>query len=517
MLGIVLMATAGCTGGGDGSGTGDTPGERPSSSRPDEATAEGPRFDEDPTFTNGDCWWDVAEIGPPIEVTCGTVEVPADRQDPDSDLITLAVARMHHRTADPSADPILQLHGGPGGAALSVAPTSVTGLAALSERDLVLWDQRGSGRSEPSLNCPEKEEAALAALSEAAPFTEELRSNLDAAAACRDRLTDDGVDLDDYDTPASVADIESLRAALGVEQWNLWGGSYGTRLGLAYARQHPDRVRTLTIDSVYPTEVGGPERARTTPTEAFDRLIAACSADPACSAAHPDLGAELDRAVASLDTDPEVFTASVEADGETRERRFTITGADFRSGMFVGMYDSTLIPALPGIIADVAGGDRAVLPVYAEVGVPRIVGLSEGALFSIDCADSGRSLEGASAEDLAGDGEDALYSLVSSQLFCEIWGVEPVPEEFNEAALPDVPTLVFAGTLDPVTPYADSAGQAQALPDAQLVTVPRGGHGALSFNDCTVSAFSGFLTDPEADLPPCVADLAPLPFATPAA
>jgi pimeloyl-ACP methyl ester carboxylesterase len=83
-------------------------------------------------------------------------------------------------------------------------------------------------------------------------------------------------------------------------------------------------------------------------------------------------------------------------------------------------------------------------------------------------------------------------------------------------AAADVPTLVFGGTLDPVTPYDGSRAQAEAMPDARLVTVPRGGHGAVSFDDCTVSALTTFWSDPAADLPTCVEAIEPLPFSVPA-
>ncbi len=177
------------------------------------------------------------------------------------------------------------------------------------------------------------------------------------------------------------------------------------------------------------------------------------------------------------------------------------------------MYDTTLIPLIPGIITAIAEGDRSILPTYISMAMPRIVGLSEGAFFAIDCADSGRQLDGATSEELAGEGENSLYSFISSQLHCETWDVEFVPESFEEPALPDVPTLVFGGTLDPITPYGDSVAQAESMPNARFVGVPRGGHGVRSFDDCTTSAFLTFLDDPEAPLPACTESIEPLPFA----
>ena len=501
---VAVVLLAGCTSGGDDESAG--------AERSTTTTTAAP-FVEDPTFVERDCWWDLAGIREGVTVTCGTVDVPADRADAESELISLPVARVHYFVADPAAAPSLVLHGGPGGSLLGNAPEGAMNAPTLPDRDIVLWDQRGSGRSEPSLNCPEKEIAAVEALAADAPFEEELEANLAAAQVCRDRLVASGIDLDDYDTPSSVADIESIRVALGIEQWNVEGASYGTRLGLAYAREHPDRVRSLVIDSVYPTQVGGAERARETPNQAFDRLIDACAEDPVCDEAHPDLGATLDDTVAELDARPEVLTATVDVAGASSERTFVLTGADLRSGMFAAMYDSELIPLVPGILESIAKGDRSILPTYVSMAMPRIVGLSEGAYFAIDSADSGRLLDGATSEELADDGENSLYSFISAQLHCGVWDVEFVPESFEEPALPDVPTLVFGGTLDPITPYQDSVDQAEAMPNAWFIGVPRGGHGVRSFDPCTRGAYSDFVDQPEAPLPECSKPILPLPFA----
>lgn len=517
---VVALLAAGCSDDtDDGAGatpTGpeatDAPGTEPEADLPPLPPVEASTFEEEP------CWWDVGEdldVPTDVAVTCGTVAVPSDAHDPGSGPVTLAVARLHG-SGDPGAEPLLYLHGGPGGDVLTDAPTGLMGLDALAERDVVTFDQRGAGRSTPSLNCPEKEEAILATLGAAEPWEVEYPLNRDAVRACYQRLTEDeGIDLDLYDTPASVRDIEVLRETFGVEQWNVWGVSYGTRLGLAYAREHPDRVRSLVIDSVYPPEAGGVETARELPQGAIDRLTAACAEDPGCAAAYGDLAAVMVRAEEAMDADPEELTAEVTVGGETVERTFVLTGTDIRAGLFAALYDTDLVPLLPSVAAAVAAGDRSIVPQFVDVGVPRLVGLSEGAFYSVDCADSGRLLDGPDAQAALEEvGNDALVALNSAQVFCADWPVERLPETFNEPVTVDVPTLVMAGTLDPITPYDVSVAQAEAMPDARLVTVPRAGHGVGGTSDCTRQARAGFWQDPSAPLPACVDDLEPPPFAT---
>ncbi len=452
------------------------------------------------------CWWEIPDDAPAgVTVTCGTVAVPSDATDPDSDPVRLAVARVHG-TGDAEAEPVLSLHGGPGGDALSGPPTGLMGLDILDERDVITFDQRGAGRSTPSLNCPEKELAILDALAAAEPWDVEYGANRDAVRECFRRLTEDeGIDLDTYDTPASVRDVEVLRETFGVEAWNLWGASYGTRLGLDYARTHPDRVRSLVIDSVYPPEAGGVERAKALPQGALDRLAEACAAEEACAGAYGDLVALVDEAAAAMDADPEELTATVTLDGEPVERDFVLTGPDVRAGLFAAMYDSELIPLLPSVISAVAGGDRAIIPQFVDVGVPRLLDLSEGAFYSVECADSGNSLDGADVEaELAQQTEDALIALNSAQVFCADWPVERGPDAFSEQVTVDVPTLVYGGTLDPITPFADSEAQAEAMPDARFVAVPGAGHGAAATDECTRGARDAFWRDPASDLPACV-------------
>lgn len=480
---------------------------------------------ESPVFVERECWWPRPETIPAdTTITCGTVAVPDDRESQrpppwhrwrGRSWIQLAVARIHRAGADPAAPPILVLHGGPGGSALTAAPAGLARLPALAGRDLITFDQRGAGRSLPSLECPEKEKAILAALGAAASWRTELADNRRAVKACRDRLVRSGVDLDDYDTPASVADMESIRRAFGVDTWNVYGGSYGTRLALDYARKHPRRVRSLLLDSVYPPDVGGVHRTLSLPDRAVDVLAAACAADPACNASFPALGATIDAAAASFDADPETIDATYTVGGETFTRSFTLTGADVRGGLFSALYQTSLIPLLPSVADSLAAGERGIIPLFISLGVPQLLQLSEGAYLSVDCADGQRlhpprRVRGA----LRGAGRDGLVLLGFSQPFCDVWDVESVPRSFQDPVTVDVPTLVFAGTLDPITPHEDSQAQAARMPNARFVSAPRAGHGAAGFDACTYGAMQSFWEDPAAPLPACLELLEPLPFVT---
>jgi len=444
------------------------------------------------------CWWPVTGLPATVAVTCGTIHVPADHRAPRSQPISLAVARIHDSRSRPDEPPIVNLHGGPGGDSLSTAPTADSlPLAAIAARDLILYDQRGGGRSTPSLNCPEKEEAVLDALGTAGTWKDEFGPNEAAVKACRKRLVGKGIDLDDYDTLASVADLETIRAAFGVATWNVSGRSYGTRLGLAYARAHPEQVRSLLLDSVYSPDVSSPARNKALPRKAVAALTDACRAQPACVAANGLVKGQLADAERSFDDKPESLDGEVEVGTKAVTRHFTLTGTDLAGGIFAAQYRSSLVPQLPSVITGLARGDRSIVPAFLSTGVPGLLGMSEGAFYSFECADSGRTYGAKGFQEMRRDpGPDALYALGTAEPFCAAWDVEPLPASFAEPVVVDVPTLVFGGTLDPITPFRESRAQADRMPDARLVAVPGGGHGVAAFDDCTKSARDGFWHDP---------------------
>ncbi|MGI8755835.1 MAG: alpha/beta fold hydrolase [Acidimicrobiales bacterium] len=502
----LALAAGGCSSSGsEGARTTTTTGV--TTPRGSTSVGDRPVGDKHPTFVKNECWWPRAAALPTdLTVTCGTVDVEANRTDKTASRLHLAVVRLHRKGADPKAPPIVNLHGGPGSDALSTAPAADTlPLDALKERDMILYDQRGTGRSTPSLNCPENEKATLAALGAADSWSVEFAANEAAAVACKKRLVGEGIDLADYNTPASVEDLETIRKVFHIDTWNVAGRSYGTRLGLAYARAHPKTIRTLLIDSVYPPEVGGVARNTALPSEAFGRLSKACDAQPACRAANGNVEQQLAKAVASFDAHPETITGTVTVDGKDITQSYTLTGGDLRGGIFAALYKNDLIPQLPSVIAALAKGDRSIVPAFLSTGVPGLLQMSEGVFFSFECADSERNYGEAGVEAMRKDpGGDELYALATAEPFCRAWDVPEVPAAFNQPVTANVATLVFGGTLDPITPYTESKAQADSMPNARFVSVPGGGHGDAAFDDCTKSARDGFWHDPKAKLPACL-------------
>src|SRR5690348_1580882 len=216
-------------------------------------------------------------------VQCGTLDVPENRQQPNGRRLSIFVAVLPANTLSPKPDPLILLAGGPGQAASTLGPFALQLALVRRQRDIVLIDQRGTGRSSP-LACP--------------AFAPDEHAEFDAdpvpkAALCASQLAEKGVDLAQYTTSAWVADLDAMREALGYERVNLWGGSYGTRVAQEYVRRHPEHVRSVVLDGVAPPSLRITLDVWRTRDDALDAVIDACRASQPCAKAHPDPAATL--------------------------------------------------------------------------------------------------------------------------------------------------------------------------------------------------------------------------------
>ena len=256
---------------------------------------------------------------------CGYLTVPADYNDPAAGTYEIAVA-VFPATGERTSDlPVVYLEGGPGGDALEGLEVSGGAiLEPLSEsRDVIVFDQRGVGFSRPSFACPETRELTRELISQALPLAEENERWLDALRTCRDRLIEDGIDLSLVNSAANAADVDRLRIALGHEQWDVYGVSYGTRLAQNVMRDFPDGVRRVVLDSAYPLELDLHASVATSSERAFRLLLDSCAADSACNEHFPDLETTLIETFDDLTASPAPGTASFSLDGEVVDTLMT--------------------------------------------------------------------------------------------------------------------------------------------------------------------------------------------------
>lgn len=163
-------------------------------------------------------------------VECGYLTVPEDHSRPDGDTIRLHVAVVRSHSPYPELDPIVYLAGGPGEKALATIPLVFFDQFSpfIENREIIIFDQRGVGFSQPALDCPEATGLFYELLDKDLSVAEEDSLVVEAASSCHQRLLDEGVNLEAFTTVQSAADVAVLREALGYDEWNLYGVSYGT-------------------------------------------------------------------------------------------------------------------------------------------------------------------------------------------------------------------------------------------------------------------------------------------------
>jgi pimeloyl-ACP methyl ester carboxylesterase len=431
-------------------------------------------------------------------VQCGFLSVPEDHNAPGGNQIQLGVVILKSPSTTPLADPVFIAQGGPGGSTIDTYTKLIrldTPLGA--NRDIVLWDQRGTLFSTPNLLCSEFLDETIPTLDQILTPDENERLALQAAQACRDRLDGQGINLSAYDSLQNAADIEALRQALGYEKINYYGVSYGTLLGLHFARLFPDSLRSLVLDAVVPPQTNFLLNAGQSMTRSFNELFQACEADPECSAAYPNLEQVFFDVLDELDREP----ASVQVfDGETGIVYDTLINGDlFQSTIFQLLYPTEIIPFLPKIIADASERNFDFL---ANAILPLIIfdrTISEGMYFSVICAEDAdydmSDINTSGLPDRIGEAEGR--DLATFLKLCQTWDVAPLSAEEDSPVSSPVPTLLLSGRFDPITPPAYASQVKETLPNSFDLVFPNGGHGQAFGGDCQDQILLSFLNDPD--------------------
>lgn len=503
-----------------------------STTEPEETEPETEPEAPEPELAEGGCPFEQSSILEG-EIRCGTVAVPLDHDDPDGDVIDIAVAVYPVQPVpadgsggedgapttteaggegsasttttegdaggsaiEPAADPLFFLAGGPGQKAVAQVQLLRSVAPALLEREIVVMDQRGIGESDPALDCPD-----LDALATDPGVADELV--LTATEECRTQLATE-TDLSAYGTPANAADVDLVRRALGYQQINLMGTSYGSRLALEYARHHSDSLRSLILNSPVPADASYLADAPINGDDALGALIAACGDDAGCARDNPDLDGSVERALQLAEGAPEVEIMDL-ASGQPLKVR---ASKDFvTSALFNTMYIGPLLGGLPQAITAAGTGDFVPL-LQAAALTFNPGGTSTGMFLSNVCAEGASRVDLDEVEGEAADASpyavaltEALLGIIAEQ--CEVWDVDEAPAEAFEAVASDVPTLIVTGGYDPVTPTSYGEAAAEDLEEATVVEVVAAGHDPLSSTpdpECGPRLLVRFLSNPSAEL-----------------
>lgn len=450
---------------------------------------------------------------------CSSLSVPLDRSGAVGGAITLSIERLT-KGPSPSQDAIVALAGGPGQAAIPLAQAAAHMMSGgLPTHDLIVFDQRGTGASDP-LECAALEGPSLKPASIGSVF-ERCALQIGPARGA-------------YTSEETVADIESIRQAFGYRKLVLFGVSYGTKVALQYAERHPDEVEGLVLDSVVPTAHDDP--FSTAMFKAIPTMLAELCSMHACDAITHDPTGDLARLATRLHGRS---LKGVVYDGLGRRHRLSMSEPDLLNLIGAGDLNPALRALLPAAVRSALRGDPGPLlrlnllseGLIPNVPVPpapslakappwgRASGAIDEALFvDTTCEEElfpwqrSAAPKARVAEALA-----ALHALPSAEFFpfdasvewsdsllpgCAQWpNLAPAPPP--AAPLPAVPALLISGLQDVRTPTTNAQLVAARIPGAQLLTVPYTGHSVLGsdFSGCAQAAVKAFFEG--APIQPC--------------
>lgn len=455
-------------------------------------------------------------------VECGILTVPENRANPAGRQITLPFAIVRSNNPAAAPDPFVYLSGGPGGPAFGATPLLAEAFAPyLDQRDLIVYDQRGVGDANPRLNCPEYSAALQEISDQDLPAETVVAIEANALVQCRNRHVAEGVDVAQYTSAASAADLNDLRVALGYEQWNLVGISYGTRLALTTMRDFPQGIRSVVLDSSYPLQIALYESLPANIDRAYSTLLQGCAAQPDCAAAFPDLENRYYAMLERLNAEP--VTLEVLDFNNFEVDRVRVDG-NFMAGLvFQLMYDRSIIPILPQVLDATDRGNY--LPLAALLTLLGGGGGGEGGVstamyYSVQCSEEVpfSTPEGVQAS-IAQFPRIESYLRANLDLtptlfaLCDQWGVAPPNPIENEPVPSDIPTLVLAGTYDPITPPDWGWQAAQTVGTPYFYQFANESHGISVRGGCPAEITASFLNNPTAEPnAACLAGVAPPSF-----
>jgi pimeloyl-ACP methyl ester carboxylesterase len=415
------------------------------------------------------------------DVLCGTYEVYENRAAKEGRKISLNIVVLPAKSADVAPDPLVFLAGG------GVAPATGYGsyffgaFADLRQhRDIVLIDQRGTGKSNP-LNCDVHTEPSDADFRDEARFLQAVRN-------CRKQL-ESKADLHYYTSPFAMDDLDEVRNWLGYARLNIYGVSYGTQAGMVYLRQHPDRVRALVLQGVLPFDSSAWLDMPRSTQQALDYVFAACARQQGCHNAFPNLAQEFKTLLQRLAANSVKITVNKPDSKEKVE--VPIDAEILRTFVFRVLYSADRIHDLPFLIHSAYTGDYLPMAGILAEKDDSPIQIPKGIYYTIVCSEEMQfnpaqlSVE-ASASFM---GEFRVRRDIQA---CGEWIRGWLPKDFFTPVRSNVSALVLNGTLDHVAPPRYGEKVTRSFSNARQIVLPVRGHNDT--DPCVAKVITDFIT-----------------------
>jgi pimeloyl-ACP methyl ester carboxylesterase len=415
------------------------------------------------------------------EGLCGKYEVYENRKSQTGRKIALNIMVLPAVSEKPAPDPWIAIAGGPGQSSVEAYPPAGYTTRIRQQRDVVLVDQRGTGKSNP-LPCELRDPKVAQEIIGESMAPEKVR-------ACRAEL-EKKADLALYTTSIAADDLDEVRQAMGFSQINIFGGSYGTRAALVYLRMHGDHVRTIALEGVAPPEYRIPLAFPKTTQHSIDQLIARCAADAACNKDFPDLKKEFQAIVDKLEKSPAHFEVQ---NGSAGTQSIILTRGMFVAALRPLLYIPQIVSEFPYMIHRAYQDDWSIYGasvLFVRNAIDKQI--DRGMFLSVICAEdipgtTEAMIRRETADTYLGDFQVRMF-----QTACHEWVRGAIPKDYYAPLRSAVPVLLISGALDPATPPEASAQAAKDLSNSRVVVVKEGTHGTGS--PCIDGLVSDFVT-----------------------
>jgi pimeloyl-ACP methyl ester carboxylesterase len=440
-----------------------------------------------------------------LTAECGTFTTLENPDDPGGRKIDLFVARVPAISFNKKPDPLFLIAGGPGTSAVDLYTSSAAPFDRVRrERDIILLDQRGTGRSH-RLDCDYGNENLFDRVEDVRVVEENLK--------CRDELSKKA-DLRFYTTSIAVRDLDDVRRALGYERINLFGNSYGTRVAQHYARRYPESTRSLILDGVVnPEVVLGPAIAIDA-ERALERILKRCTRDAACAKAFKDPAADYRELRARLTARPVPTMVSDAATG--RPIHFDFTQRHLSAVLRFASYNDDQAALLP-LSLHMAAHEDNFTPMASQF---RVFANSLEASFaygmhnSVACSEDTPLIDSSKLDITALNathmGAEQVQELIEG---CEDWPRGVVDKDLHSPLHSNAAALLLSGADDPVTPPEYATIAQRGFADSKHVIIAGHGHGQFGAPcvDRIMVAFIDAGTAQGLDAT-CTRKLRPMPF-----
>jgi len=419
------------------------------------------------------------------EIIDGILEVPENRNNPKSRTLNLVYKVLKAKDTSTQKAPIVFLQGGPGGKTL-ILEEFWKNHPLRNDRDIVLMDQRGTGDSEA--NCADLGKAMFRLLRKDHDVAGEIKALEIEQSKCKKAMKKDSIDLAGYNSRENAADFEDLRKTLGYKEWNLFGGSYGSRLGLTIMRDFPNGVRSAVLSGIFAPQTDFIDDSYKNFENSLFSVLTRCKENEACNNRYPNLKERLLKVLEKLESKP----LRINFENEP----LVINRQDAIMLIFVSLYDRNSIAHIPQLIEAFENED-----------IEPIKNVLNGIQGLYDLVNWSMNNSVLAYEEVPFFDEDVIEkSLAESQLGFEPasailsmksltnWHPFRASDVEDQAVVSEIPTLMVSGGLDHVTPVSNAKKTLKHLKNGYELIFPDEAHNL--YNPCFFEIAEDFLNNP---------------------